>query len=593
MKQVKLLFFLSILLLIILSCEDKELQKPQTFVASDGTYLGVVHLAYENIPDAENYQAYRLNNQTAEWVEIAWTQSTYWDDYGMSLPEGKIIPGQVYQYKFRPHSDDASFGPYSEIETGYAYDPEEVTITEISRDREKNKITITWTDPNEDGSLSNLVYKEYKIYKADSDYPESFDHIGNTTNLSYEDSYINKDKVYYYKVAIYYQYHVVRFDNGAYDDFMEIESEATKEGTGGSGPGIVEYDRTDLGTAVSSGEGIVFLEMKDINSTLYMGVLKDADALDYGQPGIYKFNGSSWEETVSSFPGDITASTSIGDIGIAGGTGKLYLGALGQDSIYLFSYEGSSWSENLASKNLGATGEPSAFDLEVLDNIPYLAIEEYPDYDLKVLKRDGSSWATVGGDGNGFITTGVNIFGTTLENFGGTLYLYYLVQNSDYNATLTIKHLDGTSWVTDLEWTTDNVLEFKMAKGSGDIYILTRSQTIAEYKGGIYKVTSTSTVEALVSEEDDWFIDPLSITVDSDGDVIITSTIIESQTLIYPALSVYDGSSWGLISGDFTDGDTPLQVKAQGTTIYYVYGDRNNQTTWNTPKALKSLKFTK
>ena len=61
----------------------------------------------------------------------------------------------------------------------------------------------------------------------------------------------------------------------------------------------------------------------------------------------------------------------------------------------------------------------------------------------------------------------------------------------------------------------------------------------------------------------------------------------------YPNLSLYDGSNWNTISGDFSDGIEPISVHADGTDIYYVYGDKNNVTTWGDTKSIKSAKFTK
>jgi hypothetical protein len=330
--------------------------------------------------------------------------------------------------------------------------------------------------------------------------------------------------------------------------------------------------------------------MKIENGIPFLGVLKDY-ALT-GNPGIYKLNGTTWEEVGGTLPSDIITG-SITDMGIAAGSSNQYLAGLDGDSIYIYGFNGSSWSDNLAEGNMGMAQAPAAMDLEVLSNEVYVAMKAYPDWDLTVVKWTGSSWNSVGGDVNGWIESDNDVFNVVLENFGGTLYLYYTVKNSDYNHTFHIKHLNGTTWETDLEWTADNIMDLQIAKGSGSIYFKSSTQYFAQYKGGVYKVTSASTVETLADGNDNWFFTPYAITVDSDDDVIIASQKCESPTECYPALFLYDGSHWKSVSGDFSDGDKPLAIRTIGTETYYVYGDASNQTATNDPKNLKSLKFTK
>ncbi len=595
MKKIKhILVFLLPVFLFLISCEEDELDKPTTFIASDGTYIGVVHLAYEEVPGAENYEVFRLNNETAEWQDISWTSQTNWDDIGWMLPNEEIIPGQVYQYKFRTHANGPGHGPYSEIETGYAFDPEEVTITEVTRDYAESENLIIWTDPNDYSPIQNIVLKQYLVYYATEDNLDNFHKAGNTTNLSYK-HYVDADEVYYYKIVTYYTYSITNSNWSTYNGYYEIENDITKEGSGSNNddPEIISYTKTDLGTVVTSGDGIDFTEIKQNGSNIYLGVLEDVSVTGYGTPALYTLSGSSWTGTGGTLPSDITNSTSIGNMGIAPSSSKIYLAALDLDSIYIHESDGSTWSNNLAVGNMGFADSHSAIDIEVLNDELYLAAKVYPDWDLKIFKWTGTDWQTVGGDANGFIETGVDIFNVSLENYNETLYLTYTVKNADYNHTLHIKHLNGTSWNADLEWTADYIDDLKIAKGSSGLYFISRTQSLANYKGGVYKVTSATTVDELISENDYWFNTPYDITVDTDGNVIISSEKYESQTLNYPNLSLYDGSKWNTISGDFSDGIKPISVHADGTNIYYVYGDASNVTGSGQPKALKSMKLSK
>lgn len=293
--------------------------------------MGVVHLAYETVSDAEFYDVYRLNNTTAEWMDIAWTECTNWDDF--RYYEDQIILGQEYQYKVRAHSNDASFGSYSDIETGYAFDPNEVTITEVTRNYTESENIIVWTDPNNYDPIQNIVRKEYIVYYATEsglnyDY---FHQVKTTTDLSCE-HYVNDDEVYYYKIVTKYTYLINDEWGSSFEGYYEIESDITKEGSGSNNddPEIISYTKTDLGTVVTSDDAITFTEIKQNGSRIYLGVLKDVGG-GYGTPSVYMLSGNSWISAGGTLPSDIT---DIGNMGIAVSSSKIYLAALESDSLY-------------------------------------------------------------------------------------------------------------------------------------------------------------------------------------------------------------------------------------------------------------------
>lgn len=586
MKKIKLLLLIILpIILFCISCEEDELPKPTTFIASDGTYMGVIHLAYETVSDAEIYDVYRLNSETAFWDDIAWTDMTNWDDYGYLLYDNKIIPGQEYQYKVRAHSDDASFSPYSNIETGYSFDPEEVIITEVSRNYTESENLITWTDPNDYDPIQNIVRKEYIVYYATEDNLDYFRQVKTTTDLSCE-HYVNDERVYYYKVKTNYTYSISNSTWSTYDAYYEIESNLTKEGSGSSNddPEIISYTKTDLGTIVTSGDAILFTEMKQNGSNIYLGVLEDVSVTGYGTPAVYILSGDSWISTGGTLPSDIT---DISNMGIAISSSKIYLAALESDSLYIHESDGSTWSNNMAAGSMGYDESPSDMDIEVLNDELYLAAKVYPDWDLKIFKWTGTVWEIVGGDANGFIATG-SVWDPKIENIDGTLYLHYRIDD-----TFFIKHLNGTSWDTDLEWTQEWLGNIKLRKYGSELYFNsdTRSTT---YKGGVYKITSSSTVENLIPDDDGWFVlGSYAMDIDNDGNIILVTEKVESAESHYPALYLFDGTNWNTISGDFSNGKAPISIGTIGTDIYYVYGDANNLTSWNRTKALKSFKLTK
>lgn len=82
-------FIILMITLIIVSCKKEKITVPNDFTASQGTYIGVVHIAYGNI-DGQAI-VYRFNEDNAQWEELSWTWSQQWDDVGWLLPNG-IIP---------------------------------------------------------------------------------------------------------------------------------------------------------------------------------------------------------------------------------------------------------------------------------------------------------------------------------------------------------------------------------------------------------------------------------------------------------------------------------------------------------------------
>jgi hypothetical protein len=265
-----------------------------------------------------------------------------------------------------------------------------------------------------------------------------------------------------------------------------------------------------------------------------------------------------------------------------------------RDSLSVFYWNGSSWSENLTPGNLGQDDSPSAISIEVLNNELYLAIEQHPQYDLQVLKYNGNSWDTIGGDGNGIIETGSTLE-TKLNNINGTLYLHYRIDD-----VLHIKHLEGSSWVTDLTWEQQWLSDIELTKTGSELYFSSGS-TSSDFDGGVYRVDNPTTVTNLIPDEHEaWFtLGAFDLTSDSDGNLIVASMkweyADESQTSLisFPHLNVYDGTEWKTVSGDFTDGVLPVAVTTIANDIYYMYGDVATVNAVNDPSVIKSRKLTK
>jgi len=581
-------FILVTFIVFLFSGCEKQLKTPGNFNVSQGSYLGVVHFSWDPVSGAQNYNIERQDPVSSEWIDAATTSGNAVDDYGFNLPDNKIVVGKHYKYRISAGSSDKDDSGYiNSNQEGWTYVPQQVVVT--ASFETNGDVTVNWTEPNLLSQLQNFTSAEYKIYRKNASV-QNFVSAGTTLGeTSFTDTSPGDDPQY--KVEAKYHYIFQNMDWGS-DNGMAILESGISIATGG-GPGIVSYTPTDL-SIISSTAGIYFVESKTYNSLQYMGAIKDADAAGYGIPAIYKLNGISWQAIGGTYPENIMNETSLGVMNFAVDDSHTYLAGLSHDSLYIYAWDGNSWSDNLTKKNMGLNDSPSGIDIESISNTLYLAATLAPDYDLKVLKWSGSDWVTVGGDANGWIEKGEDIFNLGMENIGGTLYMIYSTKNSDYNSTVHIKHLSGTNWSNDLDWTADNVMGLKLAgNGATSLYFTSKSQKPVEFSGGVYKVLSSTSIENLISSSDTWFLEPFNPTVDSDGNLFIASTNLVSASEIYPVIYSYDGNNWSKLSSDFSDGIPPVAIHASGTDIYYAFGDGTNQTTWYAPKALKSVMLSK
>ena len=597
----KRIFYLSMLILgvIFASCE-KEVSTPNTFEASKGTYIGVVQFSYQPVSgDGDvNYVCYRMNPDHQNWEEIGWTKRTKWADEGHKLSTNGTVPGQSYDYRMRAHTDEAGYSDYSPLVSGYAFKAEPPKITNIERNTVDNylEITVTWSEPNDLSALQNLTETNYKLFRKEAgDYKDfqQIEHLqfisapdeGQTEFTATDDRYglygVEPGKNYIYKVIAYYEYDYTIVNGDYRTGEYEVEGDTVYNEDDGSNP-TVDYMVSDLGQILSATQGgIPQIKEKVIDGTVYMGAIKDAGATAHGKPALYSYSGSSWQQMWTTSP-----DVEYGNINFAVDASGYYVGGTG-DSLSVFKWDGSAWSENLTPDNLGQDDSPSQISIASYNDELYMAIEQHPDYNLQVLKYTGSAWDTIGGDANGIITT-ESAYNAEIESIDGTLYLSYVNDNSAH-----IKRLNGSSWSDVLNWTREYIGSVELAQNGGDLYFIAKSNRLASYPGGVYKVSSTSSVENLIPEGSEWFIDPMGITIDSEGNVAIASIKYESSDNIYPYINIYDGSSWKTISDDFTNGTDPVTMSAINTNIYYMYGDASSEDSNHNPTAIGSKKYSK
>jgi len=590
MNKLRISFNLILIALVICSCNNK-IDVPSEFTASQGTYIGVVHLAYSPV-DADDYVqyiVYRFNEDGAYWDELTWTANTTWDDDGMLLPDGRLVPGKEYRYKVQAHSDATSFGEFSKEITGYAFNTQPPVITSTVRnvDAQDNvRFTINWQDPNDLSTVRNFSRADYKIYRAENGnlaemrlvHTEYSDTKDEYYSCSDDDFSLDKNNDYSYKVEAVYYYNVISTFGDWYENTCEIEGGVYNDTATTQNP-VIDYTYADLGQILTAQSGNTVFDVKDkiINGELYVGAISGSSLIG-GTPSLYKTNGGSWQKVWSC---DSLDESLVSYYAVNSSGTSYVLGS--SDSAGVFSWDGSAWTRlTLPSDAEGYYG------LEVVSDELYMLIEKSDA--LQVHKYNGSTWSQVGGD----IASGAT-FDIDLVNLDGSLYINYTL-----NDDLFIKHLGGSNWITDLQWHQENLYDIELAKSGSQLYFSSGSAS-SGFDGGVYKITSTSTVENMIPEEHEiWFtLGGFDLTIDSDGNLIVASMKIEftddSQTtyIIYPHLNLFDGTGWSSVSGDFSGGALPVTVSAIGNDIYYVYGDKSTLNASNDATVLKSSKFTK
>ena len=587
----------------LISCEE-EPDTPANFIASQGTYMGVVHLAYGEL-DGEAI-VYRFNEDNAGWDEISWTWSSNFDDNGWHLPDHYIVPGKEYRYKMRVYEESQGdeFSGYTNEITGYAFKGEPAEITSINRENNGDKvdITINWSNPNDLSKIKNIDYHlhgsniEYKIYRAKNGNLSDYLHVGTVgqralspSDIQYEWSYIDTrldpEATYSYKVETHYLYQYTKAD-GEHRNKQpyEVNGTTVEEGDTGNGNGnddnpVVNYTTTDLGQVLATSSGNEVFDPKDkvVNGTLYIEAISGSAGTG-GTPSLYKFNGASWEEVWTC--SDLN-QTMYSRFGVSSSGDSYLLGSNGSGTVY--KWNGSNWSD------LGLPAEHDGYyALEVFNDEVHVLIKDGDV--LQAHKYNGTNWSQVGAD----IASG-SIFNQRLESINSTLYVTYIIDD-----VLYIKHLNGSRWDSDLQWGQEWLADIELAHTGSQLYFSSGSASF-DFDGGVYRVTGSTTVNNLIPEEHEaWFtLGAFDLTSDSDGNLIVASMKYEyadeSQTSLisFPHLNLYDGTEWKTISGDFTDGVLPVAVTTIANDIYYIYGDAETVNAVNDPSAIKSKKLTK
>jgi len=605
----RVIIFTGFLLAFAITACQKETTSPITsFTASQGNCYGIVRLAVEQVSNVENYSYERKNPQTNQWEDIYWGYEYVFDDTGWGLPGNQLLPGQVYEYRVRAHTDKGSYGDFSPIAGGYMFSPDP-RVTKMNYeiiDEQPGSYNLEYRIADKlPVDIQNLRYRTFLIHRA-----ESYDMTLNNMvilNLGFQsdntDSVFagklsiydyDNNKTYYYKIEATYEYwfngirqnDYLEYTEGWYEYNSKVYEGASINGGDPNGQiGEITYtinNFNEIAGSVSGAKDHVMLRAD--GSHMYLGYLANYMVTGMGTPAIHKFNGTSWENQMD-MPETVTATNGIDEFDFTVKNDMVYLAARTMDSLFVFRHDGS-WSQNLSTETLRGDGYHKYLTIEWYDNDIYASVLH--DDDIKLFKLEGDEWTQVGEViASGFHTN------TKLRNIDGTLYICYEEHVSGSSeTTLHIKHLEGTSWVSDLEWSKDNATGFEIVKAGSTLYFID-----GYGKGGVYKVESNGNASSLFDDAGSLYGSPESITVDASGNIVISClAIAQNPEDMNLAVLIYDGSSWKKINDDFSE--TSFQGKTSAVqsindNVHFVYGLKSSENDWNRPTILKAKRYVK
>lgn len=584
MKKITFILISSIILAVFFtSCnKDETLDGPSSVSVSQGTYMGIVHLNWDPVTDAQYYNIER-QSPDGNWLNAGTVTTPPFDDYGFNLPDNRITYGTHYSYRISSANHDKGDSPFLNAqEQGWTYilKPIELTVT-----NEGSEMTLSWRDTNV--YVTNFSECFYKIQQKTTN-ADIYTTIHTTDHLIMEESYTysftsstQEDITASYKIDGIYTFKMKNMDQeGASGQCNNESNEA--DVTGGGGGSTSSYLWASLGSFGNSANGINFIKEKVYDNTLYAAIIDNPTS---GKPVLYQSDGSNFSSISGTYPDAFLNNFEKIDFAVKSGT--KYLAGI-SDSAYVFSYDGN-WSNNLAAQNLGYADKPQALSIETDGQDIFAAIFTNDNNLVVKTWSQDAVWNDNANIENSDAISNVNII-----QLNGQVYLYYLRSNSAYNSTLVIKHYTGISWETDLEWTRDNLMDVQLSADAGsNLFFVSNSQQPGDWAGSVFKVTSNTDAEDLLSVAENWIVFPSGITVNSDGDIMVVYTHVVSASQVNPELAVYKDNIWSKVSGDYTNGLFPAEINHINQDFYFIYGDAQTATGNGYPLNLKANKLTK
>ena len=164
--------------------------------ATDGTYTDKVHVSWNSVSGADTYQVFYSIGEAGDYVQIAETTETSFDDTDDATP---LLPCITYWYKVRACNaagcSDLSDADEGWRETRVTGVPTNVTASDGTY---SDKVSVSWD--------AVTGADKYLVYRSENDTGPYTLQTDSLTTTSYEDTSATPGVTYWYKIQACSEY---------------------------------------------------------------------------------------------------------------------------------------------------------------------------------------------------------------------------------------------------------------------------------------------------------------------------------------------------------------------------------------------------
>ena len=171
-------------------------------------YTGTsITLNWTSLENAEKYQVYKYNDDTAKYERIKTTESTSYTD--SSLSKGDLPKYKVRAYYVNSDGENV-YSSYSSVFYGATTPDTPTGLTLVSKS--EDSVKIKW---------SGVDCTGYLVYRYDT-LSGSYEKVGSTTGTSYTDSTVDSGTTYKYKIRAYIKTDSRTFYSADYSSILSV-----------------------------------------------------------------------------------------------------------------------------------------------------------------------------------------------------------------------------------------------------------------------------------------------------------------------------------------------------------------------------------
>ena len=166
-----------------------------------------ITLEWTSIENAEKYQVYKYNEETAKYERVKTTSATTYTD--SSLSKGDFPKYKVRAY-YADDNGDNVYSSYSSVFYGATTPDTPTALTLVSKG--DNSVKIKWTGVDCTG---------YLVYRYDA-LSGGYKKVGSTTSTTYTDSTVDSGTAYKYKIRAYVKTDSRTFYSADYTSVLSV-----------------------------------------------------------------------------------------------------------------------------------------------------------------------------------------------------------------------------------------------------------------------------------------------------------------------------------------------------------------------------------